>query len=193
MSVILATWEAGIERIEVWDQPGQIVLETPISKITTAKWRCAKVAECLVCKCEALSSNSRPIKRTLKTWVAKLHREVKMRFFGPHSVITTWVLPPTSPGVLIICITWRLAVWFCLSRSDTCICFSYYSAMKMHSVCFCLLLHSTFSVKKLVKTLQRHSPLLTHIPTWGEQACAHRSPRIICQTLESVILVMETI
>jgi hypothetical protein len=36
--VILATWEAKIERIEVQSQAGQIVFKTPISKITRAKW-----------------------------------------------------------------------------------------------------------------------------------------------------------
>jgi hypothetical protein len=38
MPIILATWEADIGRIEVQDQPRQIVLKTPISKITRAKW-----------------------------------------------------------------------------------------------------------------------------------------------------------
>jgi hypothetical protein len=37
MHVILANWEAEIWRIEVRDQPRQILLETPISKITRAK------------------------------------------------------------------------------------------------------------------------------------------------------------
>jgi hypothetical protein len=36
MPVILATWEAVI-RIVVHGEPGQIILETPISKITRAK------------------------------------------------------------------------------------------------------------------------------------------------------------
>jgi hypothetical protein len=35
--VILATWEAEIRRIKVQGQPGQIALETSISKITRAK------------------------------------------------------------------------------------------------------------------------------------------------------------
>jgi hypothetical protein len=38
MPVILATWEAEIRRTEVQGQPRQIVCETPISKITRAKW-----------------------------------------------------------------------------------------------------------------------------------------------------------
>jgi hypothetical protein len=37
LSVIPAIWEAEIRRIEVRDQPRQIVRETPISKITRAK------------------------------------------------------------------------------------------------------------------------------------------------------------
>jgi hypothetical protein len=32
MPIIPATWEAEIRRIEVPDQPGQIIYETPISK-----------------------------------------------------------------------------------------------------------------------------------------------------------------
>jgi hypothetical protein len=35
---VLVTWKAEIRRIEVQGQPGQIVPETPISKITRAKW-----------------------------------------------------------------------------------------------------------------------------------------------------------
>jgi hypothetical protein len=36
--IILATWEAEIGKMEVRGQPGQIILETLISKITRAKW-----------------------------------------------------------------------------------------------------------------------------------------------------------
>jgi hypothetical protein len=36
--LILATWEAEIGRIVVQGQPRQIAGETPISKITRAKW-----------------------------------------------------------------------------------------------------------------------------------------------------------
>jgi hypothetical protein len=38
MPVILAAWEAEIGRIGIRGQPGKIVLKTPISKITRAKW-----------------------------------------------------------------------------------------------------------------------------------------------------------
>jgi hypothetical protein len=38
MPVILVTWEAEIRRITVWGQSGEIICETPISKITRGKW-----------------------------------------------------------------------------------------------------------------------------------------------------------
>jgi hypothetical protein len=49
--VILAALEAEIRRIEVQGQPTQIVFETPISKITRAKWTggVAQVTEFLLC------------------------------------------------------------------------------------------------------------------------------------------------
>jgi hypothetical protein len=48
-----------MQRITVPGQPKQIVQETPISKITRAKWTggMAQAIEHLLCKCEALSSN----------------------------------------------------------------------------------------------------------------------------------------
>jgi hypothetical protein len=51
MPIILATWEAR-----------QIGHETPISKITSAKWTggVAQAVKCLLCKCEAQSSNPSP-------------------------------------------------------------------------------------------------------------------------------------
>jgi hypothetical protein len=51
--VILATWKTEIRRIEV--QLQQIVQETPISKITGAKWTCgvAQALECLLCKVQS--------------------------------------------------------------------------------------------------------------------------------------------
>jgi hypothetical protein len=38
MPIILAVWEADIRRILIQGQPVEIVLKTPFSKITTAKW-----------------------------------------------------------------------------------------------------------------------------------------------------------
>jgi hypothetical protein len=56
---IPATWEIEIGRIVVRGQPQKIVLETPISKITKAKWTGAgdQVVERLICKHEVPSSN----------------------------------------------------------------------------------------------------------------------------------------
>jgi hypothetical protein len=58
--IILATSEAEKRRVEVLGQPGQIVYKTPIYKITKAKWTksATQVVEHLLCKHEALSSNS---------------------------------------------------------------------------------------------------------------------------------------
>jgi hypothetical protein len=62
MPIILVTWEAEIGRITVQGQPGQIVHETPFPKNNQSKidWRTGSSdTECLLCKCEALSSNPR--------------------------------------------------------------------------------------------------------------------------------------
>jgi hypothetical protein len=62
MPVILASWDAEIRAITVGGQPGQTVQETPISKITSVKWAGGMV-DSLLCKCEAMSSNSSPSKK----------------------------------------------------------------------------------------------------------------------------------
>jgi hypothetical protein len=66
--VILATWEAEIQRINVRGQPGLTICETPISKLARAKWTrgVALVAECLLCNCKALSSDPSPTKKRKK-------------------------------------------------------------------------------------------------------------------------------
>jgi hypothetical protein len=63
--VILATWEVVIQRITVLGQPREILHQTPISKISRAKWAggVAQVVECLLCKCQALISNFSPKKK----------------------------------------------------------------------------------------------------------------------------------
>jgi hypothetical protein len=68
MPVNLATWEAEIGKIAVGEQPGQIVLKNPISKIIREKWAAGMVqaVECLLCKCKALSSNPSPTKEKKK-------------------------------------------------------------------------------------------------------------------------------
>jgi hypothetical protein len=68
MPVILATHEAGIRRIVVHSQPGQIVHETHLKNNPTEKraGRVAQVIECLPSKCETLSSNPSTIKKKKK-------------------------------------------------------------------------------------------------------------------------------
>jgi hypothetical protein len=58
----------------VGGQSEQIVLETPISKITRAKWTrgVAQVVHGLLCKCKALSSNPSPIKKRVKYFLLLL-------------------------------------------------------------------------------------------------------------------------
>jgi hypothetical protein len=60
MLIILATWEAEIRRIEVQGWPGKMVHETASPKVAREKWAggVVQVVECLLCKHEALSSNS---------------------------------------------------------------------------------------------------------------------------------------
>jgi hypothetical protein len=64
--IILAT---EIRKITVSGQPGQILCETPISKIARAKWTggVAQAVEHLLCECEALSSNPSPTKTQNKS------------------------------------------------------------------------------------------------------------------------------
>jgi hypothetical protein len=59
VSIILTTWEAESRRIA-----GQILQETPISKITRAKWTggMAQVVKNPLCNCKALNSNLSPTK-----------------------------------------------------------------------------------------------------------------------------------
>jgi hypothetical protein len=60
----IATWETEIRRITVQGHPRKIVCETPISKITRAKWTgdVAQAVELLLCNCKTLSSNPTPTK-----------------------------------------------------------------------------------------------------------------------------------
>jgi hypothetical protein len=57
-TVILATFEGEIRRIEFWGQSRETVQETLISKMTRTKWTgsVAYTVECLLFKCKALSS-----------------------------------------------------------------------------------------------------------------------------------------
>jgi hypothetical protein len=74
MPVIPATWETEIGRIMVPGEPRQIVSETPIPKITRAKWTrgVAQVVENLLCKCETLISNPSPEKKKIND----MHRQL---------------------------------------------------------------------------------------------------------------------
>jgi hypothetical protein len=67
MPAILATWEAEIRRIKAQNHPGQIVIEIPSPKITSAKWTggVAQETEHLFFP-KALSSNPRPTKERKK-------------------------------------------------------------------------------------------------------------------------------
>jgi hypothetical protein len=62
--------EAEIRKIEIQGQPGQTVQETPICKITRAKWTrgMTQVVECSgsAFKCKTLSSNPSPTKKKKK-------------------------------------------------------------------------------------------------------------------------------
>jgi hypothetical protein len=55
MPIILAIWKAEIRRIKVPGQPRKTVHETPISKITRAKWTggMAQAVEHLLCEFKA--------------------------------------------------------------------------------------------------------------------------------------------
>jgi hypothetical protein len=61
--VILATWKAEIQRVKVQGQPRQT--ERPHFQNNQSKtdWRCGSRVQHLLCKCEALSSNPRPIQK----------------------------------------------------------------------------------------------------------------------------------
>jgi hypothetical protein len=60
-----------------WKQHGQIVCETPISKITRAKWTggVTHAVERLLCKHEALSSSLSPAKKKKKLIKTNLKEE----------------------------------------------------------------------------------------------------------------------
>jgi hypothetical protein len=61
----LSYLEAEIGRITAQDNPWKVVQETSIPKIFRAKWTgsIAQAVECLLCKCEAPSSNPSPAKK----------------------------------------------------------------------------------------------------------------------------------
>jgi hypothetical protein len=66
--------EAEIWRMEVRSQAGQMVHETPISKIIQAKWTggVAEEVEHLLCKCKALNSNPSPTKKKEKVQTSRM-------------------------------------------------------------------------------------------------------------------------
>jgi hypothetical protein len=88
--------------LEGWDQEDHGLkpasansLQDPISKITRAKWTggVAQVVQCLLCKCEALSSNSHPIKNRwfvyhlflpVPRWKVKHNRSYHCREWTPR-------------------------------------------------------------------------------------------------------------
>jgi hypothetical protein len=76
--VILATWEAEIERTVVWGQLRQIVCETPITKLTRTKWivGVAQGVQCMLWKQEGLNSSPSSTTTNKKKWVnyVKVHK-----------------------------------------------------------------------------------------------------------------------
>jgi hypothetical protein len=66
MPVILAFWEAEIERIKVPGQPRQIVHETPSPKQPEQNGGMVQAVEYLLCKHKALNLNHTPIKKKKK-------------------------------------------------------------------------------------------------------------------------------
>jgi hypothetical protein len=80
MPVILATWEAEMERMVMRGQPGQIVLQTPISNITRAKWTGSVVqaVEHLLCKSAILSSSPIPRREREREKEREREREREM-------------------------------------------------------------------------------------------------------------------
>jgi hypothetical protein len=60
MPVILATWGAEIRKIMVWGQPGQMVLDTTISKITRAKIDWGYGSNCRVLALQASNPEFKP-------------------------------------------------------------------------------------------------------------------------------------
>jgi hypothetical protein len=61
----LATWETKTGGIAVLGQPREIVCKIPAPKSPEQKWigGVAQTVECLLCKCEVLSSNPCPTKK----------------------------------------------------------------------------------------------------------------------------------
>jgi hypothetical protein len=65
----------------VQSQPGNILQETSIFKITRAKWTgsVAQALECLLCKLKALNSNSSLTKKTKKSLLGTFPRHTVER------------------------------------------------------------------------------------------------------------------
>jgi hypothetical protein len=105
-------------RIVVQGQPGQIVHKTPsISKIPRAKWTgsMAQVVECLLCKHEALSSNSSP---------------TETKGLMTPNLLTSI----TRPNPL----AWHFEILCILQQSSFPPCFSNYILQPLHSLHFFL-------------------------------------------------------
>jgi hypothetical protein len=117
---ILATWEAEIWRIKVWGPPRQIVQETPISKITRAKWArgVAQAVEFLLYKCKGLSSNTSPTKKNHLGFFFSFLYGTGIWTQGlmlARQVLYTWVMSPAlfALGVFWFVIVLNRVLCFC--------------------------------------------------------------------------------
>jgi hypothetical protein len=91
-SIILITWEAEIKRIVVWGQLRQIVLETPISKISRAIWTrgVAQAVEYLLCRREALRFKPQADMQVYTGHLPSSEEDEAWEWLEPRSLRPAW-------------------------------------------------------------------------------------------------------